>query len=173
MNDSEAACFGAEVLEYHCSVCDFVRLAVRPVNSDEKTQGSSLDLDMDTETLKKNTGSSEAWSIFFFFFFFLGSEPKWQWLGYFAGFVWSQFVSDFKNKHTVAKPLSLAKRGWLVGENPMRNDSVTLVRKKPTLRRSLRREKRQWLGLLCGLRLKSIYVQLWNEIHRCKGLVIS
>ena len=34
MNDSEAACFGAEALEYHCSVCDFVRLAVRPVNSD-------------------------------------------------------------------------------------------------------------------------------------------
>ena len=34
MNDSEAACFGAEALEYHCSVCDLVRLAVRPVNSD-------------------------------------------------------------------------------------------------------------------------------------------
>ena len=36
MNDSEAACFGAEALENHCSVCDFVRLAVsvRPVNSD-------------------------------------------------------------------------------------------------------------------------------------------
>ena len=35
MNDSEAACFGAEALEYHghCSVWDFVRLAVRPVNS--------------------------------------------------------------------------------------------------------------------------------------------
>ena len=58
MNDSEAACFSAEALEYHCSVCDFVRLAVRPVNSDfdifirilfyqtksdEKTQGNSLD----------------------------------------------------------------------------------------------------------------------------------
>ena len=24
---------------------------------------------------------------------------------YFAGFVWSQFVSDFKNKHTAAKAL--------------------------------------------------------------------
>ena len=34
MNDSEAAYFDAEALEYHCSVCDFVRLAVRPVNSD-------------------------------------------------------------------------------------------------------------------------------------------
>ena len=34
MNDSEAACFGAEALEYHCSVCNFVRLAVRPVNGD-------------------------------------------------------------------------------------------------------------------------------------------
>ena len=34
MNDSEAACFGAEALEYHCSICDFVRLAVRQVNSD-------------------------------------------------------------------------------------------------------------------------------------------
>ena len=53
--------------------------------------------------------------------------------------------------HTVAKPLSLAKRRWLVGENPTRNDSVTVVRNKPTLRRSPRREKRQWLGLLCGL----------------------
>ena len=61
MIDSEAACFGAEALEYHCSVIDFARLAVRPVNSDfdifirilfylnkndEKTQGNSLDLDM-------------------------------------------------------------------------------------------------------------------------------
>ena len=34
MNGSEAACCGAEVKEYHCSVCDLVRLAVRPVNSD-------------------------------------------------------------------------------------------------------------------------------------------
>ena len=34
MNDSEAACFGAEALKTHCSVCDFVRIAVRPVNSD-------------------------------------------------------------------------------------------------------------------------------------------
>ena len=34
MNDGEAACFSAEALEYHCSVCDLVRLAVRPVNSD-------------------------------------------------------------------------------------------------------------------------------------------
>ena len=34
MNDSEAACLGAEALEYHRSVCDFVRLVVRPVNSD-------------------------------------------------------------------------------------------------------------------------------------------
>ena len=31
---SEAACFGAEALEDHCSVCDFVRLALGPVNSD-------------------------------------------------------------------------------------------------------------------------------------------
>ena len=29
-------------------------------------------------------------------------------------------LCDFKNKHTVAKPLSLAKREWLVGENPTR-----------------------------------------------------
>ena len=34
MNDSEDACFGAEALENHCSVCDFVRLAVRPVKGD-------------------------------------------------------------------------------------------------------------------------------------------
>ena len=34
MNDSEAAWFGAEALEYHCLVCDIVRLAVRLVNSD-------------------------------------------------------------------------------------------------------------------------------------------
>ena len=34
MNGSEAACCGAEVTEYHGSVCDLVRLAVRPVNSD-------------------------------------------------------------------------------------------------------------------------------------------
>ena len=46
----------------------------------------------------------------------------------FVGIVWSQFVSDFKNKHTVAKSFSLAKREWLVGKNPKRNDSVTVVR---------------------------------------------
>ena len=34
MNGSEAACCGVEVTEYHCSVCDLVRLAVQPVNSD-------------------------------------------------------------------------------------------------------------------------------------------
>ena len=61
-------------------------------------------------------------------------------MAYFAGIVWSQFVSDFKNKHTVAKPFSLAKREWLVGENPTRNDSVTVVRNLPTLRRSPSRE---------------------------------
>ena len=32
-----------------------------------------------------------------------------------------------KNKPTVAKPFSLAKRECLVGENPTRNDSVTVV----------------------------------------------
>ena len=69
MNDSEAACFGAEALEYHCSVCDFVRLAVRPVNSDfdicirllfylknkwrRRTQGNSRDLDMVLLTRKQ------------------------------------------------------------------------------------------------------------------------
>ena len=68
MNDIEAACFGAEALENHCSVCDFVRLAVRPVNidfdifnrilfylnnSDEKTQGNSLDFDMVLLTRKQ------------------------------------------------------------------------------------------------------------------------
>ena len=52
------------------------------------------------------------------------------------------FMADFKNKHTVAKPLSLAKRGCLGGEKPKRNDSVTVVRNWPTLRRSPRREKR-------------------------------
>ena len=34
MNDSEAVCCGAEALDYHRSVCDLVRLAVRLVNSD-------------------------------------------------------------------------------------------------------------------------------------------
>ena len=86
MNDSEAACFGAEALEYHCSVYDLVRLAVRPVNSgfdifirilfylnittsDEKTQGNSLELDRHgLVNTKTPTGSSEAWSIFLFFF---------------------------------------------------------------------------------------------------------
>ena len=37
------------------------------------------------------------------------------------------FMSNFKEKYTVAKALSLAKPGWLVGENPKRNDSVTVV----------------------------------------------
>ena len=69
-----------------------------------------------------------------------GPSPNDSDLAYFAGFVWNPFVSDFKNKHTVAKPLSLAKQGWLVGENPTRNDSVMVVRNQPTLRRSPRRE---------------------------------
>ena len=34
MNGSEAACCSAEVTEYRCLVCNLVRLAVRPVNSD-------------------------------------------------------------------------------------------------------------------------------------------
>ena len=69
MNDSEATCVGAEALENRCSVCDLVRLAERPVNSDfdifirilfylnitsdEKTQGNSLDLDMVLLTRKQ------------------------------------------------------------------------------------------------------------------------
>ena len=36
-------------------------------------------------------------------------------------------LSDFKTKNTVAKPISLAKREWLVGENPTRNDAVAVV----------------------------------------------
>ena len=34
VNDSYAACFGWEALEYHCPVCDLVRLAVGAANSD-------------------------------------------------------------------------------------------------------------------------------------------
>ena len=46
---------------------------------------------------------------------------------YFAGFVWSHFTSNVKEKDTVAKALWLAKRGCLVGENPTRNTSMTVV----------------------------------------------
>ena len=63
--------------------------------------------------------------------FFLGGggpSPNDSDYAYFAGILWSQFVSDFKNKHTVVKPCSLAKRELFVGENPTRNDSVTVVR---------------------------------------------
>ena len=145
MNDSEAACFGAEALESHSSVCDFVRLAVRPVNSDfdifirirfylnNQWREDARKLcrirhgPINTST---TTGSSETRIIFVFFLGGGGgaTQPKRQWLGLFPGIVWSQFVFDFKNKHTVAKPISLAKREWLAGENPTRNDSVTVVR---------------------------------------------
>ena len=82
MNDSEAACFGAEALEYRCSVCDFVRLAVRPLNSDfdifirilfylnKKWREDTRKLSKPWHGLvntKTTTGSSETWSIFFFF----------------------------------------------------------------------------------------------------------
>ena len=39
-----------------------------------------------------------------------------------------KFSPILKAKQTVAKALYLAKRGWLVGENLKRNDSVTVVR---------------------------------------------
>ena len=83
MNNSEAACFGAEALEYNCSVCDFVRLAVRPVNSDfdifirilfylnNKWREDAGKLSGPRHGLvntKTTTGSSDTWSIFFFFF---------------------------------------------------------------------------------------------------------
>ena len=82
MNDSEAACFGAEALENHCSVCDFVRLAVRPVNSDfdifirilfylnNKWREDARKLSRPRHgfvNTKTTTGSSETWSKFFFF----------------------------------------------------------------------------------------------------------
>ena len=83
MNDSEAACFGAEELEYDCSVCDFVRLAVRPVNSDfdifirilaylnNKWREDARKLSRPRHGLvdtKSTAGSFEAWSVSFFFF---------------------------------------------------------------------------------------------------------
>ena len=83
MNDSEAACFAAEALEYHFSVCDLVRLAVRPVNSDfdifirilfylnNKWREDASKLSRPRHGLvntKTTTGSSETWSFFFFFF---------------------------------------------------------------------------------------------------------
>ena len=33
--------------------------------------------------------------------------------------------------------------------------------------------ERQWLGGLCGLRLKSTFVRFQKQIHRCKGIVIG
>ena len=140
MNDSEAACFGVEALENHRSVCDFVRLAVRPVNSDfdifirilfylnKKWREDARKLSRPRHGLAKTTtGSSETWSIFFFWGGGGGGRSSPNDVAYFAGIVWSQFVSDFKNKHTVGKPFYLAKREQLVGENPRRNDSVTVV----------------------------------------------
>ena len=139
MNDSEAACFGAEfeALEYHCSDCGFGRLAVRPVNSDvdifirilfylnKKSREDARKFSRPRHGLvntKTTTGTSEAWSIFFFFWGGGGgregaSEPKWQWLGLFCGLRLKSICVRCKNKHTVAKSLSLAKRGWLVGES--------------------------------------------------------
>ena len=151
MNDSEAACFGGEALEYRCSVCDFVRLAVRPVNSDfvifirilfylnNKWREDTRKLSRPRHVLvntKTTTGSSETWSICSFFWGGGGGggggwgrpSPNDNDQAYFAVIIGSQFVSDFKTKHTVTKPVSLAKREWLVGENPRRNDSVTVVR---------------------------------------------
>ena len=62
----------------------------------------------------------DLYSSFFFFFFWGGGRSSPNEMAYFAGIVWSQFVSDFKNKHTVAKPFSLPKREWVVCENTTR-----------------------------------------------------
>ena len=142
MNDSEAACFGAEALEYHCSVCDFVRLAVRPVNSDfdifirilfylnKKWREDARKLSrprhglVNTKqlpvVLKLDLNTS-------FFFFGGGGRSSPNEMACFAGIVWSQFVFDFKTKHTVAKPFSLPTREWVVCENLTSNYSVTVV----------------------------------------------
>ena len=91
MNNSEAACFGAEALENHCSVCDFVRLAVRPVNSDfdifirilfyliNKRREDARKLSRPRHGLvdtKTTTVSSETISIFFFFLGGGGGGPS-------------------------------------------------------------------------------------------------
>ena len=57
--------------------------------------------------------------------FLLGRNP---WLGLLCGLRLKSICVQLKKKKAGAKPLSLAKRGWLVGENPKRNDSVTVVR---------------------------------------------
>ena len=96
----------------HCSVCDFVRLAVGPVNSDfdifirnlfylnNKWREDARKLSRPRHGLvntKTTTSSSEAWSIFFFFLGGGGgaSEPKWQWLGLLCGLrlksIWVRF----------------------------------------------------------------------------------
>ena len=91
MNDSEAACFGAEAPEYHCSLCDLVRLAVRPVKSDfdifirilfylnNKWLEDAKKLSRPHHGLvntKTTTGSSKAWSIFLFFLGGGGGRPN-------------------------------------------------------------------------------------------------
>ena len=82
MNDSEVACFGAEALEYHCSVCDFLRLPERRVNSDfdifirilfclnNKWREDARKLSGPRHgfvNAKKTTGSSETTNILLFF----------------------------------------------------------------------------------------------------------
>ena len=134
MNDSEAACFGAEALEYHCSVCDFVRLAVRPVNSDfdifirilfylnNKWREDARKLSRPQHGLvhtKKTTGSSETWSIFFFFFFGGGGggvpfEPKRQWLGLFAGIVCFNLCPILKTNTPLQSPFHLLNENGLL-----------------------------------------------------------
>ena len=97
-----------------CSVCDLVRLAVRPVNSDfdifirilfylnNKWREDARKLSRPRHGLvntKTTTGSSEPWSIFFFFFFG-PSEPKRQWLGLLCGFCLKSICVRFnKQRH--------------------------------------------------------------------------
>ena len=112
--------------------------------------------------MKTTTGSSETWSIFFIFLEVGGrggggggrSSPND--MAYFAVIVWSQFVSDFKNKHTVAKPFSLAKREMRESNEKWLRDGRSKLADTSPLTTP---RERQRLGLLCGLRLKSFYVQ--------------
>ena len=76
MNGSEAACCGAEAPDYHCSPCDLVRLAERPVvnsdfdffirnlphlNNKEREDARKLSRPRHSHVnMKTTTGSSEA-----------------------------------------------------------------------------------------------------------------
>ena len=150
------------------SVCDLVRLGVRPVNSDFDIfirilpylnnkwlkDARKLSRPRHGHVYTKTTGSSEAWSIFF------------------SRFSWAVRAQTTVTKPTLRASFEVTLCPILKTSTPLRRPRMACSResKEKWLRDgrskladasplTARKEKRQWLGLLRGLCLKSIFVR--------------